>query len=128
MDAEKTVAFGHFAAALDWKDSTSVLFHELKSSKASSASFKVTLGSSITAATSFSQLNAESGDRSFRTRMAESVLSAESLCFARYSSLYFAGFVDEGRRANSDLMISSDVADTPSISLSMASLKRTICS
>jgi hypothetical protein len=82
----------------------------------------------MTAATSFSQLDADSGDNNFLTRIAESVLCVESLCIARYSSLYCVRDVDAGKILNSDLIILIDFGGMAFISLSMASLKRTVWS
>jgi len=80
------------------------------------------------AAMSISQLDEESGDSSFRVFNPESVRRAQSLCRERYSSLNWAREDDEGMSVNSDLIISADFGFTVSISLSIASLKRTICS
>ena len=120
---EKTVASGHFAAALALKASTSPLFHDVNSSNTSSASSKVILGRSKTAATS---LSTDFFVRSFRISRAEITLFVESLFLDRYSLLYFVRSVEGGRRVNSDLITSKDFGAIDSCSASMASLKRMI--
>lgn len=123
------VAFGHFADAALLKLSTSLLFHELKSSSPSVASSRVMLGYFKTPTTSFSHCSAESGASNFRTLRADKVRLAQSpLFFDRYSSLYLVRFTDAGNKVNSDLMTSADFSGTPSKPLSRASLNRTICS
>jgi len=127
-EGSKTDALGHFAAAAFRKVSTSLLFHELKSSNPSFASSNEMVGNFNTPTISFSHFAAASGASNFRTLRAESVRLAQSLFLERYSSLYSLKFIDAGSSVNSDLITTADLAGTPSRSLSIASSNRTICS
>jgi len=127
-DAAKTDAFGHFAAAAFRKFVSSLLFHELNSSKPSWASSEVIFGNFNTSTTSLPHCPTESGVSNFRTLKTDSVRLAQSLFLDRYSSLYWERFTDGGRSVNSDLMTSADFAGTPSMSLSRASLNLMVCS
>jgi hypothetical protein len=92
------------------------------------ASSEVIVGNCNTPTASLPHCPAESGASNFRTLRADSVRLAQSLFLERYSSLYWERFTDAGSSVNSDLMTSADLAGTPSISLSIASLNLTICS
>lgn len=64
---------------------------------------------------------------SFRADSAETVLLAQSLCLARYSSLNWVSVVEEGMRVNSDLIISAALGGSSAKSLSRASLNLMVC-
>jgi len=127
-DVSKIDAFGHFPAAAFWKLVSSLLFHELKSSKPSWASSEVMFGNFNTSTTSLPHCPTESGASNFRILRPESVRPAQSLFRDRYSSLYRERFTDDGSNVNSDLRTSADFAGTLSMSLSSASLNLTVCS
>lgn len=126
--ASNAVAPAHFSAAADLNTETSLLFHDLKSSIASTASSNVMFGSLRRAVMSFSILDAESGAKSFLTLRADRTHDALSLFLDKYSSLYLDRSADVSNRANSDLMTSADFGGNDAMCLSMASLKRMICS